>query len=43
MISGIDADPYAPRSVRIAVGASSWSVVMFMVSSKMSDGNPPDI
>ena len=24
----------APRSVRIAVGASSWSVVMFMVSSK---------
>ena len=24
----------APRSVRIAVGASGWSVVMFMVSSK---------
>ena len=31
----------APRSVRIAVGASSWSVVMFMVSSKIGGGNPP--
>ncbi len=30
----------APRSVRIAVGASSWSAVTFMVSSKMGGSNP---
>src|SRR5580693_9907981 len=30
----------APRSVWIAVGASGWLVVMFMVSSKMGGSNP---
>ena len=31
----------APRSVRIAVGASGWSAVTFMVSSKMGGGSNP--
>ena len=31
----------APRSVRIAVGASGWSAVRFMVNSKMGGGSNP--